>query len=211
MMKDQSPADIGMMREIEERLRARLIAVERDTESLRARVRFFGFALTVTLALLAVVAVYPDVIATTGIRSAKELLEIQHLVLVGEDGGRRGEWVVDEDGNARLSLLDHQGRARLNLSVKDGGFPGLSLSNSDGQSRAVLGMLPDETTTLVFADVGGVARAVLGLTSDDVANLVFADSRSRLGVALALDGSGIGSVIMPDTSEAVSSETNPGG
>ena len=53
MMRDQSPADIGMMREIEERLRARLISVERETESLRSRARFFGFALTVTLALLA--------------------------------------------------------------------------------------------------------------------------------------------------------------
>ena len=90
MMKDQSPADIGMMREIEERLRARLISVERETESLRLRARFFGFALTVTLALLALVAVYPDVLATTGIRSAAERLEIQHLVLVGEDGGPSG-------------------------------------------------------------------------------------------------------------------------
>ena len=130
MMKDQSPANIGMMREIEERLRARLIAVERETESLRARARFLGLALTVTLALLAVVAVYPDVLARSGVRSAKDFLEIRHLVLVGEDGSNRGEWLVDEDGNVRLSLLDFQGRPRLNLRVLDGGFPGLSLANA---------------------------------------------------------------------------------
>jgi len=210
-MKDQSPADVGMMREIEERLRARLISVERDIESFRSRARFFGFALTVTLALLAMVAVYPDVLATTGVRAAKERLEIQHLVLVGEDGGHRGEWLVDEDGNTRLILLDRQGRARLRLSVLDGGFPGLSLSNAEGQSRAALGTLSDETTTLVFADVGGVPRAQLGLTGQDEANLLFSDANAVTRVGMGLDDSGVGFVILPDTSEAVPPEANPGG
>jgi hypothetical protein len=187
-----------MMREIEDRLRARLNAVERETESLRSRARFYGFALTATLALLAIVAVYPDILATAGIRSAKERLEVRHLVLLGPDGARRGEWAVDGEGNARLNLLDRQGRPRLSLSVLDGGFPGMSLSNSEGQRRAVLGLLSDETSSLVFAD-GTMPRAVIGYDAPkDAASLVLSDADGVPRVGMGLEGTGQGSVILPE-------------
>jgi hypothetical protein len=188
-----------MMREIEDRLRARLNAVERETESLRSRARFYGVALTATLALLAIVAVYPDILATAGIRSAKERLEVRHLVLLGPDGAHRGDWAVDADGNARLHLLDRQGRARLSLTVLDGGFPGLSLSNADGQRRAVLGLLSDGTNTLVFADEDGRPRAVIGMDAQrDAASFVLSDADGVPRVGMGLEGTGEGSVILPE-------------
>jgi len=196
-----SPADVGMMREIDERIRSRMSVLEREIASLRSRSRLLGAGLVITIGLLAVVAAFPELLVTSGIRSANESLEVRRLVLVGESGNRRGEWAVDEEGSVRFSLLDPQGRARLNLSVLGGGFPGLSLSNAEGQRRAVLGMLPDETTTLVFADQAGTTRAVFGLTQANAASLLFADANAVTRIGFALDGDGTGSMVLPEEGE----------
>ncbi len=205
-MVDESAASIGMMREIDQRMRSRMQALEREVEAAKVRTRFLGIGLVVTLALLAIVAVFPDVLATAGVRSAAESIEVRRITLLGEGRSRRGEWAVDRDGNVRLSLLDKQGRPRMNLTVLDAGSPGLSLSNPDGQRRAVLGLLPDGKSTLVFADDGGLPRAVLGLDpSLDAASIVFADANGVSRVGLGLDGTGVGSVMLPE------GEAGPGG
>jgi hypothetical protein len=198
--------DLGMMREIEERVRSRLLVLERETQSLRFRTRILSFGLVGTLILVIVVALNPDFLAVTGIHAGRETLSVRSLELLDGQGLRRGEWSVDDEGSARLSLLDRQGRPRMNLSVLSGGFPGLSLMNSSGQQRAALGLLPDETTTLVFADGGGIPRAVLGLTRGDAAHLVFADAEGVSRVALGLEGDGMGTVVLPE-----SQETDPEG
>jgi len=205
-MPDESAASIGMMREIDQRMRSRMQALEREVEAAKVRSRFLGIGLVVTVALLAIVAVFPDVLATAGVRSAAETIEVRRITLLGEGRSRRGEWAVDRDGNVRLSLLDQQGRPRLNLTVLDGGFPGLSLSNADGDRRAVLGLLPDGKTNLVFADESGMPRAVFGLDpTSDASSIVFADANGVTRVGLGLDGTGVGSVMLPE------GEAGPGG
>lgn len=191
--------DLGMMREIEERVRSRLLVLERETQSLRFRTRVLSFGLVGTLILVIVVALNPDFLAVTGIHAGSETLSVRSLELLDDQGLRRGEWSVDDEGSARLSLMDRQGRPRMNLSVLSGGFPGMSLMNSAGQQRAALGLLPDETTTLVFADGGGIPRAVLGLTRGDAAHLVFADAEGVSRVALGLEGDGMGTVVLPES------------
>lgn len=208
----ESAANVAMMRDIDERLRARMVALEREVASVRGRSRVLFLGLLVTLALLVVVAAFPDLIASTGVRAASESLEVRRLVLLGPEGrGRRGEWSVDEDGNARLSLMDQQGRPRLNLTVLGGGFPGISLANAEGQRRAVLGLLPDETTSLVFADHAGVTRAVVGLTQQNAANLVFADANGITRIGLGLDGNGVGSVMLPEEDSIEGDAEEPSG
>ncbi|MEJ2205399.1 MAG: hypothetical protein P8170_14975 [Gemmatimonadota bacterium] len=203
MMTDETEgtgaaAEAVVMRELEERILSRLSRVEHEARLLRARTRFYGVALTVTMAMLAVVAVYPGLLSTGSAGNEGGVLQVSALELVGEDGQPRGRWAVDEDGSVRLSLLDRQARTRLGLTVLGGGHPGLSLVNSEGKRRAVLGLLQDETTTLVFADRDGIPRAVLGLTQGNAASLVFAgaDGVSRMG--LGLDGEGNGSVVLPE-------------
>lgn len=201
MMSDETEgtggaAEAVVMREIEERILSRLGRVEHEARLLRARTRFYGVALTVTMAMLVVVALYPGLMAGEG--GDGGALQVSALELVDQDGQPRGRWAVDEDGSVRLSLLDRQSRTRLGLTVLGGGHPGLSLVNSEGKRRAVLGLLQDETTTLVFADRDGIPRAVLGLTQGDAASLVFAGADGVSRVGLGLDGEGNGSVIFPE-------------
>lgn len=199
-------ADLADMREIESRVRARFRAMEEDNRRLRAQIRVLGLGFGLTLCLFGLVWFAPGLVggAATG-----DIVEAQSFRLVGTDGVVRGEWGVDAEGAARLSLLDHRRQPRLNLTVLNSGFPGVALINEDGQRRAVLGVLPDETTTLVFADMGGIPRAVLGLTHADEANLVFADAEgvTRLGMGLA--GNGVGSVMMPQDTMAAAGRESP--
>jgi hypothetical protein len=174
---------------------ARLRAAEQDTRSLRASVRWVALLLGIGLGVSFLASTEWPLNAIRGADAS--VIEASRVVLVGPDGEPRGEWFVDEDGNARLALLDQQAQERLLLTVRDGGFPGISLSNAEGQRRVALGLLPDETTSLVFADGGGIPRAVLGLTRGESANLVFADGDGVSRVGLGLNGNGIGSVMLP--------------
>lgn len=190
--------DSGALREIEERVRARLAAVESENGRLHRHVRVLNLGLILTLAVVALVAVAPDTLAVVGLRQDENVVEARLFRLLDDNGLRRGEWSVGDDGSARLALLDQQGRPRLNVTVLESGFPGISFSNDQGQRRVVLGILPDQTTSLVFADAKGIPRAVVGLTRENAANLVFADANGVSRMGLGLDGSGTGSVMLPD-------------
>jgi len=195
------PSDGERLKEMEdERIRQRLLEVEREAAGLRSRFRLMGFGLIVTLALAAAAAFTPHLLAVGGDDVQLEVLRVQEIVLEDDGGRARGRWTVDEDGHSRISLLDRQGRARFNLSVLTGGNPGFSLMNANGQSRAALGINQDESTTLQFSDGSGITRAVLGLTRADVASLVFADADAVTRVGLGLDGSGVGTVLLPEIS-----------
>lgn len=111
----------------------------------------------------------------------------RQFMLMGADGGVRGQWGVMPDGSTRMILNDATGVARLRITVLDnGGAPGISLSDGQGSTRAALAVLPDETSSLVFADRTGRTRAVFGISANDAANLVFADqtgvTRAGMGV-----------------------------
>lgn len=208
-----APTDGGMRAEMEHRFQARLGALEQESIHLRARTRWLGLGLLAALAIIAVGIVEPELVFMAGLGDV-EVVEARRLVLMDEAGHPRGEWSVDESGNARLAMFDQQRRQRLTLSVLDGGYPGISLANAAGQRRAALGLLPDETTSLVFADMGGVPRAVLGLTRGESASLVFADAEGVSRVGLGLDGSGMGSVMLPGDTTATSAapgESDSGG
>lgn len=204
--KPTGSPDMDRMKEMEEdRFRHRLLALEREAESLRSRARVLTVGLVVALILGAVGGLGYALSAGMGGAVDVEVLRAQRVVLLDPGGRPRGEWVVDDEGNARLALLDHQARPRLSLSVLSGGFPGLSLINANGARRAAFGLLPDESTSLVFADAAGVPRAVLGLSRADAAHLVFADAEGVTRVGLGLEGSGQGSVILPEDTESADS------
>jgi hypothetical protein len=198
---DTRASDIGMVREIEERVRTRILALEQDADRLQSRIRLLTIGLVIALALAAVVAVNPGLLAVRGFVTGPRVVRAQQILLQDAEGKPRGDWSVDDQGNARFTLLDRQGRPRLSLAVLSGGFPGLSLINANGLRRAAFGLLPDETTSLVFADPDGVPRAVLGLTRGDAAHLVFADADGVSRVSLGVDGLGQESVILPEVSE----------
>jgi hypothetical protein len=199
-------ADVAAMREIEDRVRARVRAMEEDTRRMLTQVRLLGLGFGLTLCLLGLQIFAPGLI---GASASVDVVEAQRFRLLGADGVIRGEWGIDEDGSARLSLLDQRRQPRLNLTVLESGSPGMALINGDGQRRAVLGLLPDQTTTLVFADGGGIPRAVFGLTNADEANLVFADAEGVTRMGMGLAGNGLGSVLMPQ--DTVDTPTGPDG
>ena len=132
-----------------------------------------------------------------------ESIEAQRLVLLGPDGLPRGQWSVDESGNASLDMFDLEQRERLSISVRGEGYPGLSLSNEAGERRVALGLLPDETTTLVFADGAGIPRAVIGLLRGEAANLLLADAEGVSRIGFGLDSEGLGSVLLPENTPPI--------
>jgi hypothetical protein len=209
MAKDKDgSADVGMMREIDDRMRAKMTSLERQVSGLRTRSLFLTLILIAFVAAGVVVVLNPALLASALMSGGAGELSVTRLVLVDEAGIPRGEWSVDGEGNARLSLLDQQSRQRLNLTVLANGFPGLSLSNAQEQRRAVLGLLPDGTSTLVFADATGVARTVLGLDGDDVANLIFADGQGDTRFGVLLGGEGTSRVIGLGVDEGDSDESD---
>lgn len=180
-------------------IRDRFRAAERHIRRLRTQSRLLaiGTAAAVAIAGAAWMAPKNDSAPTDG----KQTVEAHRIVLLGPDGVPRGKWSVDDDGNARLDLLDLEQRERLSFSVRGEGDPGLALSNAEGERRVALGLLPDQTTSLVFADGAGVPRAVLGLVRGDAANLLLADADGVSRIGFGLDGQGFGSVILPDSAK----------
>lgn len=196
--KTSDKSSVSGFHDVEERIRQRLLAVEREAAWLRSRVRLLGIGLLLTLGLGAAGAFSQGIPGLGGRNRTLATLTAQRIILTDASGTARGEWRVDEEGNARLGILDRQGRPRLSLSVLSGGSPGMTLINQNGQRRAGLALLPDESTNLTFADGAGIPRAVLGLTSGDAAQLVFQDAAGRPLVALGLDEAGFGTVILPE-------------
>jgi len=192
--------------EFERKIRARFFALESEVRRLDKRANAMKAGLVLALMIAAASWVVPgllgsDLLGFGGGAEPESVVEARRIVLLGEDGQPRGEWSVDEEGNASLVMLDLQQRERMALSVRAQGDPGLSLSNGAGQRRVALGLLADETTSLVFADAAGVPRAVLGLVRGDAANLLLADAQGVSRIGFGLDGQGVGSVILPDESE----------
>lgn len=175
----------------------RFRATERRIRRLRLHCRILTFGMLSAIALAGAAWIRP---AAEHLGSGgSDTVEAQRIVLLGPNGIPRGEWSVDDDGNASLKLLDIEQRERLSFSVRGEGYPGLSLSNAEGERRVALGLLPDETTSLVFADGSGVPRAVMGLVRGDAANLLLADADGVSRIGFGLDGQGFGSVLLPDS------------
>ncbi len=208
---NQTPSDQGPMKDLEgDRLRQRLLAVERRAETLRSRERLFGIAILIALVLAAISAFTPQLLAVGGDEVELATLSAESLILRDSEGNTRGGWSVDPEGNSRLTISDRQGRTRLSFSVLSNGSPGLSLSNANGRNRVALALLPDESVSLAFADGAGVPRTMLGLSRADAAFLLFADANGETQVSLGLDGSGEVSFVLPDSGSSESA-TEGGG
>jgi len=199
-------SDYSGLHEAEERIRQRLLALEREASWLRTRVRLLGIGLLVTLVLGGIGAFSQGLPGLGRTTRTLDELRAKRIVVTDASGNARGEWKVDAQGDSRLAILDRQGRSRLSLAVLSGGSPGMSLSNANGQRRAGLALLPDESTSLSFTDASGLPRVVLGLSTGDAAQLVFADGSGLPRVALGLDEAGFGNVILPSDSVSASGE-----
>lgn len=197
---NQTPSDKGPTKDLEgDRLRQRLLAVERRAETLRARERLFGVAILVALVLSAISAFTPQLLAVGGDEVELASLSAERFILRDTEGNIRGGWSVDAEGDSRLTISDRQGRTRMSFSVLSSGSPGLSLSNANGRSRAALALLPDETVNLVFADGAGVPRTMLGLSRADAPVLLFADADSDMRISIGLDGYGEPNIVLPES------------
>lgn len=193
-----APENEAAKDQLDPRLRMRFGAMEQEIRRLQARSRFLGTGMAMAIMVAAASWLVKPLFGNTSPENT--ILEARGVVLVGPDGTPRGEWTVDDAGNASFGMFDRQERERLSISVRSEGYPGLSLSNEAGERRVALGLLPDETTTLVFADGQGVPRAVLGLVRGDAANLLLADSEGVSRIGFGLDSGGVGSVILPNES-----------
>jgi hypothetical protein len=180
----------------DEAIMDRFRAAERHLRRLRVQSRVLSVGIVFAIGVAATAWISSSVGSPGATQPGT--VEAHRIVLLGADGLPRGEWSVDEEGNADLHMLDVQQRERLSLSVRSEGQPGLALSNSAGERRVALGLLPDETTSLVFADGSGVPRAVLGLVRGDAASLLLADAEGVSRIGFGLDGRGMGSVVLPD-------------
>ncbi|HSG48892.1 MAG TPA: hypothetical protein VLA43_13820 [Longimicrobiales bacterium] len=194
---NETPQAAEKQEERERQLMTRLLIMDRELRALRGRSRLLGVGIVVALAAAVVPVLQPDLVSSLA-SGGDDVLETRGIVLVDRDGTARGEWAVDDAGNATLAMFDRQHGQRLTLTVRSEGFPGLSLSNAAGERRVALGLLPDETSSLVFADGAGVPRTVLGLVRGDAASLVLADAQGVSRIGLGLNGEGLGSVILPD-------------
>jgi len=195
--RNETPQAAEKQEERERQLMTRLLVMDREIRALRGRSRILGVGIVVALAAAVIPVLQPGLVSSLNSRG-NDVLETRGIVLVDREGATRGEWSVDEAGNASLAMFDRQRGQRLTLTVRSEGFPGLSLSNAAGERRVALGLLPDETTSLVFADGAGVPRTVLGLVRGDAASLVLADAQGVSRIGLGLNGQGLGSVILPD-------------
>lgn len=197
--RTRSPGDDGPADEADPfaAIRDRFRAAERHIRRLQMRSRVLTVGMLGAFALAGAGWITPPAWASGAGES--DTLEARRIVLVGPNGLPRGEWSVDQDGNASLTILDLQQRERLSFSVRGEGYPGLSLSNEAGERRVALGLLPDETTSLVFADGSGVPRAVLGLLRGDAANILLADADGVSRIGFGLDSQGLGSVLLPES------------
>ena len=191
--------EMGKIKDLEEdRLRQRMVLLERQSERLNARDRVFGVGLLVALVLSAIAIFNPQLLTANGGEVELRAVSAERFLLRDPDGVIRGRWGVDEEGNSRFTVLDRQGRTRLSLSVLSGGSPGMSFSNANGQTRAALALLPDESTSLVFADAAGIPRTILGLSRADAAHILFADAGGESQISIGLDESGEASILLPE-------------
>ncbi|MBT8397951.1 MAG: hypothetical protein KJN92_13345 [Gemmatimonadetes bacterium] len=208
--EDRAAADRDRMKELEEeRVRQRLVAVERQSEKQSSTQRLLGIGLLIALVLSAVAAFTPHLLAVGGDDVDLGNVSAESFILTDQDGVVRGRWTVDDGGNSRIAVLDRQGRTRLSLSVLSGGSPGMSFSNANGTSRAGLALLPDESVQLVFADGSGQPRTLVGLSRADEGYLMFADPAGEPQINIGPDGSGAPAIVLPE--EGTAEETGEGG
>lgn len=203
--------DTEKLLEMENRIRQRHRLLEEENGRLKARLRIVGIGLVVALVLNLATIFLPGVTGLPSRVHSSGTLRIHHVVLQDASGNRRGEWQVDGEGNARLTLLDRQSNPRLSLSVLSGGSPGMSLIDATGQRRVGLAFLPDESAYLTLADRSGVSRAVLGLEPSGATSLTFADGNASLRAALGLDPEGAGVLMIPEEVPGASEEQGGGG
>lgn len=183
--------------EAERQLMVRLGMVERELRALRGknRVLTWGILLAILVALVPFLA--PGLPAAIGV-GGTGTIEATEFTLVDPNGGTRGTWAVDDNGNGVMALMDPQGRARLTLTVRAAGFPGISLSNSSGERLATMGVLNDAAANMVFADGLGTPRVVLGLSEGNTGGLVVADAAGSIQIGFDVNSQGVSGMILPD-------------
>ncbi|MEN8374995.1 MAG: hypothetical protein ABFS34_06045 [Gemmatimonadota bacterium] len=205
-----------LAREFEDIVVDRLKRVERSNRRLHA---LGGVILVLLVLALGMGFFYFTQLRSGGMPAwAANTVTAREYQLADAEGTVRGTWRAGDDGGARLTLLDTEGRVRMRLSVLDqGGAPGVAFLDEEGNQRVVLAHLPD-VSNLVFADEDGSARAVLGVSGDRSSSLVFADRRGLTRAGIGVDrfgepelaimegGAGAGAVAAPPPDDGSQSE-----
>lgn len=183
-----TPLAEDRLREVEAVLARRIEQADRDRDRLRRTSRISLAA--AGMALLTGAASLMMTVARTSTGRISEAVEAHRFVLRDPAGEIRATLDARGAAGPRISLLDRDGRPRMQLALTPDGSPGVSFSDRAGRPRAVLGLLPDETTSLVFADEAGQTRVVLGYAANDAPSLVFADRDGVTRAALGIEASG---------------------
>ncbi|HSM37495.1 MAG TPA: hypothetical protein VK837_13920 [Longimicrobiales bacterium] len=209
-----------LAREFEDIVVDRLKRVERSNR----RLHLMGGVILILLVLaLGAAAFYFFQLRSGGMPAwAASTVTAREFQLSDASGAVRGVWRAEDDGSARLSLMDTDGNVRIRLSVLDqGGSPGIAFLDQEGAQRIVLAHLPD-VSNLAFADEDGRARAVLGVAADRSATLGFADRRGLTRALIGVDrfgdpdlavmegGAGSGAVAAPAESDDGEGEGDEG-
>lgn len=171
--------------------------------------------------LLGVVVVAVAVVALrTG--TARDIVEARAIVLLDDQGRRRGELLMEENGSASLGLYDETGIRKVRLALDADGMPRLTLAGPT-QTRIWLAVNSEGVPEVVLHDQQGTKRIEMTLDRTGAPAVVLSDTshspRAVLGVdhqaapALLMRGEGEGRVslsVLPDGSPVLGLQDREG-
>ena len=104
------------------------------------------------------------------------------LTLMGATGSKVG----DDIWARNIFLIDEEGNLRITLSAKSGSS-GILFSDEGGKLRAILGMKRDGSPFLTFGDKANKSRLKIALTNRGASSLIFSDKFESPRIILSLD------------------------
>jgi hypothetical protein len=110
----------------------------------------------------------------------RRAMTAQELVLVDAKGATRGTFGVNKDGDAGLSLFDHQGRLRTALEISDTEGLAFKLFDPTGAVRLSLIINRDRIPALRLFDSQDRPRVLLGVDPEGEAALDFYSEDGKL-------------------------------
>jgi hypothetical protein len=116
----------------------------------------------------------------TILQLSQRIMTAQQIILVDAKGDTRGTLGVNKDGDAGLSLFDHQGKLRIALEMSDTEGPAFKLLDPTGTVRLSLIINNDRIPALRLFDSQHRPRVLLGVDPEGEAALDFYSEEGKL-------------------------------